>query len=246
MSTFPTPGPLTFRARRSPVWLCFGLSLFLLLVGALGAFATRSIGTPDAARHASAGPGLVLLVIVGVPALFIFWLGNNLRRSKVVISDDGVDVRVNRFRIWAIRPLGSARLSWRDIHGIQAYEIPNFTSRTGVQVDYVLHTAQGAFAVSSIQFTEAERIAALIAKRIGREVGDLPSGITPVGADRRGIRLMRALGWVSLVSGFVFPGLLFMIWLRGSPIEAGTIGGVAMTSGALLMLGRWLRRFSLK
>ena len=101
-----------------------------------------------------------------------------------MVTNDGVDVRVSRFRIWAIRPLGSARLSWREIYGVQIYEIPNFATRTGVQVDYVLHIARGTFAVSSIQFAQAERIAALIAGHVGREVGELPAGIAPVGASR--------------------------------------------------------------
>ena len=48
------------------------------------------------------------------------------------------------------------------------------------------------------------------------------------------------------MSGILFPALLFMIWFQGSPVEIGTIGGVAVRSGVLLMVGRSLRRFSLK
>jgi hypothetical protein len=246
MTTSPASGSLTFRARRLPVWFCFGLSSFLLFMGIISAFAVSPVGTPNG----HVGLAFLFLVIVGAPAVFIFKLGNDLRRSRIVLTDDGVDIRVNRFRIWAIRRLGSARLSWRDIYGVQMYEIPNFVAPTGGQVDYVLHTAQGLFAVSSIQFANAERIATLIAGHIGRKVDELPAGIAPVGASdpagRRGIRLMRALGWIAQVAGILFPALMFGAWLQGSPLEPGTIGGVAATSGVLLMIGRSRRRFSLK
>jgi hypothetical protein len=239
-----SPFPLTFHARRFPVWLCFGLAGFLFLITIVMVFA--ALGT------ARDGVGLAVLfvVILGFPAAFVFKLGNDVRRSRVVLTADGVDLRVSRFSIWALRRLGSARLGWPDIHGVQRYEIPNFAASGGVQADYVLHTTRGAFAVSAVQFADAERIATLVAERIGRAIDDLPAGIAPVGANnptgRRGVRLMRSLGWIAQGAGLVFAALLFAAWLQGSPLDSGTIGGVAATSGVLLMLGRALRHFSLK
>jgi hypothetical protein len=244
MSTPPASPSLTFRARRFPVWLCFSIAAFLLLLTVVMVFA--AFGT------ARDGVGLALLfvVILGLPGAFIFKLGNDVRRSRIVLTADGVDLRVGRFSIWALRRLGSARLAWRDVHGVQRYEIPNFAATGGVQVDYVLHTAQGAFAVSTVQFAEAERVATLIAERIGRAIDDLPPGIAPVtarnAAGRRGVRLMRALGWIAQAAGLACAALLLAAWLSGSPLASGTIGGVAATSGVLLMLGRALRHFSLK
>lgn len=246
MTTSP---PLTFRARRFPVWVCLGIAAFLVSMGLVAAFAAWPIGT---ARAGAGSPALALLLlaILGVPAVVIFKLGNDLRRSRIVVTDDALDLRVSRFRIWAFRPLGAARLSWRDVHGVQVYEIPNFTTPTGTQVDYVLHTTAGTFAVSSIQFPDTERIAALVAGRIGRAVGDLPADVVPVSASdasgRRGVRLMRALGWTAETAGVVFPILMSMAWLGGATLDSSTIGGIAMTSGVLLMLGRSLRRFSVK
>jgi hypothetical protein len=246
----PTSPSLTFRARRFPVWVCFGVAGFLFLIALIMVFAALPVGTARADRHDSVGLALLIVVILGLPGAFVFKLGNDVRRSRIVLTDDGVDLCVSRFRIWAIRRLGSARLAWRDIHGVQRYEIPNVAASGGVQVDYVVHTTQGVFAVSSVQFTEAERIATLIAERIGRALGDLPAGVAPVGAGdragRRGVRLMRALGWVAQATGILFPVLLSVAWLQGSPLDSGTIGGVAATSGVLLMLGRALRNFSLK
>ena len=241
MTTSPAASPLTFRGRRFPVWICFGIAAFLFLLTIVMVFAAWS---------GSLGLALLFVLILGAPGGFVFKLGNDLRRSRIVVTRDGVDLRVSRFSIWGIRRLGSARLAWRDLHGVQRYEIPNSFAPAGVQVDYVLHTTQGVFAVSSIQFVDAERIAMLIAERIGRPVGDLAPGVAPVGASnpagRRGVRLMRTLGWIAQVTGLVFPALLFAAWLQGSPLEPGTIGGVAATSGVLLMLGRALRGFSLK
>lgn len=231
---------LTFRARRFPVWLCFGLSALLLLLWSVVAVAMR--------EHL--GLVLLFLVIVGLPGLLIFKMGNDVRRSRVVISDAGLDVRVARFRIWAFRPLASARLAWRDVHGVQPYEIPNFATPGGVQVDYVVHSTQGEFAVSSVQFADAQGIATLIAQRIGRAVGDLPAEVRPVGANtpsgRLGVRLMRALGWVAQAAGVVFLMVMIGAWLAGSPLPPSASGGLATASGVLLMVGRSLRRFSLK
>jgi hypothetical protein len=242
MTTSPASGPFTFRARRFPIWLCFGIGGFLLLIVAVVSLA--------AAPGGDVGLAVVLMLIVGAPALFVLKMANDLRRSRIVVTDDGLELRVSRFRIWAIRSPGHARLSWRDVHGVQRYEIPNFAAAGGRQIDYVLHTARGAFAISSVQFAEAERIADLVAARIGRKVGELPAAITPVSvntpAGRRGVRLMRALGWCAQVAGILFPLLMSLAWLRGDALEPSTIGGVAATSGVLLMLGRSLRRFELK
>src|SRR6185503_17740005 len=155
---------LTFRPRRFPMWMCFSIAAFLALVGLVTVF-----GIVAAPGHASRGDavGVTLLfaVILAIPAAFIFTLGNHVRRTRIVLTDDGLDLRVSRFRIWAIRRLGAARLAWRDVHGVQRYDIPNFAAPGGVQTDYVLHTTHGVAAVSSIQFADAERIAALIAER---------------------------------------------------------------------------------
>lgn len=246
MAPPPTSAPLVFRARRSPMWLTFGLAALLGLVALSGLGAAWPFGAPDSP---GIGVALAVLVLAGVPALFIFKLGNDVRRMRVVVDAGGVELRVSRFRLWGLRPLHSARLAWREIHGVQVYEIPNFAARAGRQVDYVIHTARGTFAVSCVQFADAERIAALVAEGVGRMVGDLPPGVAPVGAhtpaDRRRIRLMRGLGWLALVTGLVCPVLLSLAWLQGSPLEPATVGGVAATSGVLIMLGRSLRRFSL-
>lgn len=249
MTTSPASGSLTFRARRFPVWICFGLGVFLLLIVAVVSMAAA----PSAGQSpggAVFGLAFVLMLFVGAPALWMLKMGNDLRRTRVRIDDSGLEMRVTRFSVWAFRRLGYARLAWTDVHGVQRYEIPNFAAAGGVQVDYVLHTSQGAFAVSSIQFTEAERIAGLIAARIGRAIDDLPPGTTAVTADtpsgRRGMRFMRALGWCSQGAGVLFLALMSLAWLQGEALEAGTIGGVASISGVLLMLGHSLRRFSLK
>lgn len=242
-----TSAPLVFRARRAPMWFAFGLAALLGLVamtGFIAAWPPRAPGSPGI------GAALAILVLAGAPALFIFKLGNDVRRSRVVVAAGGVELRVSRFRLWGLRPLGTATLAWREIKGVQVYEVPNFAARTGAQTDYVIHTARGPFAISSMQFAEAARIASLVAAGAGRTVGDLPAGVTPVGirtpADRLRIRLMRALGWVALGAGVACPLLLGVAWWRGSPLEPATIGGVAVASGVLLTLGRSLRRFSLK
>jgi hypothetical protein len=229
------------------MWFCFGIAAFLALVGMV---TIVGIAVAPSSRGDAVGFALLFGVIVGLPAAFIFKLANDLRRTRIVLTDRGVDLRVSRFRIWAFRRLGVARLAWPDIRGVQRYDIPNFAAPTGVQTDYVLHTTEGVFAVSSIQFAEAERIGTLIAERIGRAVDDLPAGVTPVSAadpaGRRGVRAMRALGWIAQAMGVVFPVLMLLAWLGGSSLEAGTIGGVAVTGGVLLMIGRALRRFALK
>lgn len=244
----PLPSsPLVFRARRAPVWLTSGMAALLGLIALSGLAAGWPFGDPGSP---GVGAALALLVLAGAPALFLLKLGNDVRRARVVLGAGGVELRVSRFRLWGLRPLGSARLAWREIHGVQPYEIPNFAARSGTQVDYVIHTVQGAFAVSSMQFADAARIAALVAEGVGRAVGELPPGVVPVGArgpvDRRRIRLMRGLGWVALGAGVACPVLLSLAWLRGSPLPPATVGGVAVASGVLITLGRSLRRFSLK
>jgi hypothetical protein len=242
MTTARASGALVFHPRRFPMWLCFGIGVFLLGIVAIASLA--------AAPGQQIGLTFVVLLLVGAPALFVLKCANDLRRTRIVIGDQGVELCLSRFRIWSIRSLGRARLTWGDIHGVQRYEIPNFAAAGGLQVDYVLHTTQGVFAISSIQFAEAERIAGLIAARIGRTVGELSPGISPVSAEtpagRRGVRLMRALGWCVQAAGILFLVLMSFAWIRGDALDPGTVGGVATATGVLLMLGRSLRRFALK
>ena len=134
--------------------------------------------------------------------------------------------------------------------GVQTYEIPNFAAPNGTQVDYVLHTTQGLFVVPAIQFKDANEIAATIAVRIGRAVGDLPPTVTPVTAatpsGRRGVRIMRGLGWFSSALGIGLPLLMLFGWWSGERVEANAIGGITAASLTLLLAGRALRRFALK
>lgn len=242
MTTPPARGALVFRPRRFPMWVCFGVGVFLLLIVGIVSLA--------AAPGGQIGLAFVVLLLVGGPTLLVLKMGNDLRRTRIVISDQGLEISLSRFRIWSFRSLGHARLTWGDIHGIQRYEIPNFAAAGGIQVDYVLHTTQGTFAISSVQFTDAERIAGLIAARIGRPVGELADGVAPVTADtpagRRDVRLMRALGWAAQVVGIVFLLLMSLVWMRGDGRDYRTIGGVTVTAGVLLRLGQSLKRFTLK
>jgi hypothetical protein len=242
MTTAPASGSLVFRPRRFPMWICFGVGVFLLLIVGIVSVA--------AAPGGQIGLAFVVLLLVGGPTLLVLKIGNDLRRTRIVISDQGLEISLSRFRIWSFRSLGHARLTWGDIHGIQRYEIPNFAAPGGIQVDYVLHTTQGTFAISSVQFTDAERITGLIADRIGRPVGELADGVAPVTADtpsgRRDVRLMRALGWTAQVAAIVFLVLMSMAWLQGDSRDYRMIGGVTIAAGALLRVGRSLRRFTLK
>jgi hypothetical protein len=242
MTTASAPGPLVFRPRRFPMWICFGVGVFLLSMVAIVSLA--------AAPGRWFGLAFVVFLLVGGPALLVLKIANDLRRTRIVIGEQGLDLCLSRFRIWSFRSLGRARLTWGDVHGVQRYEIPNFAAPGGAQVDYVLHTSQGTFAVSSVQFNDAERIAELVADRIGRPVGALPEGVTPVTADtpsgRRDVRLMRGLGWVAQVAGIVFLALMAMAWMHGDSVDARTMAGVSITAGVLVRLGQSLKRFTLK
>jgi len=224
------------------MWVCFGIGVFLLGIVAIVSTA--------AAPGERIGLAFAILLLVGGPALLVLKIGNDLRRTRIVIAAQGLELSLSRFRIWSLRSLGRARLTWADIVGVQRYEIPNFSAPGGVQVDYVLHTTRGTFAVSSVQFKEAERIAGLIAERIGRAVGDLPEGVAPVSADtpsgRRNVRLMRGLGWAAQVVGIVFLLLMSLVWMQGDGRDYRTIGGVTIAAGVLLRLGHSLKRFTLK
>ncbi len=240
----------TFRAKRGPAWVCVVLAAFLLAMAAVVLASCWNTRAPDGHGRPYLVLGLVVTAILAGPALYILKLGRDLFRTHVAVSPDGLDLCVSRFRIWALRPMGAARLRWADVRGVQEYDIPNPMAPRGRQADYVLHTRAGEFVVSSMQFRHADRIAAIIAAHVGRPVGDLPPDVTPVGAnrpaDRRGIRLMRAFGWVSLVLGYVVMFCLALIWVTGTPLESSEVGGMISAGLVLLLAGRSLRQFNLK
>jgi len=191
-----------------------------------------------------------LSFILLLPAALILKIGVDLARTRIVLGNAGLDLTVNRFRIWGLRPLASAELRWSDVQGVQEYDIPNPMAPGGTQIDYVVHTSRGAFAVSSVQFRDAAEIARAIAAGAGRNIGELAPSVVPVGATRRadhlGQRLMRLLGWIALALGGVLPLLVGAMWASGKPLPPNTIGGLAAASATLLVVGRTLRRFELK
>jgi hypothetical protein len=245
----PAGPPEVYRARRGPVWACWLTGGFLLLLAGVMAAALPGALAGDAAGSGLAAV-LIAVVVLAVPGAFIVRMGINLARIRIAVSDQGLELTANRFRIWTFRRIGSARLAWTDVRGIQAYDTPNFAAPGGTQVDYVLHTTRGLFTVPNVQFPDAARIAARLAARIGRPVGDLPPDVTPVGAarreDRRGIRLMRALGWTAQVSGALVMALFAVAWFGGGSLEASEVGGIFAAGFVLLIAGGSLRRFSLK
>jgi fumarate reductase subunit D len=239
-----------YRPRAFPAWLCIGMGGFLLALVAFLIFAAVAAPPAPEGEDASARVALAITALfVVVPAVFILRLGLNVRRMKVAIEADRVDVTVNQFKVWGFRRLASAQLAWAEIQGVQRYEIPNYAAPGGKQVDYILHTTKGQFAVPNIQFDRADEIAGAIASRIGRSVDDLPAGVTPVSAtapsDRRKVKAMRALGWISTVIGAVAIVIFGALAVTGN-LSGSSLGALPAVCLGLLISGRSLRKFTLK
>lgn len=236
---------MTYRARAFPFWLCAGIGVPLLLLA-------TTIAVSNLTASPRRNPFLIVGVALtlGVPAALALKLGIDIRRMTIVIEDDGVELALNEFRIWSLRPFRRARLAWADVWGVTPYEVPNPIRRGGLQVDFVLHTRVGRFAISTAQFHDAEAIATALASRSGRRLGELDQRATPVRAasraDRIGVHAMRALGWVSLLVGagvFVLAVLSLVVGRRADPYFAATLVGLG---AILLWLGRFARRFTLR
>ena len=197
----------------------------------------------DAARLAPLGA-----LGIAVPALFLLKVGIDVRRTRIVVGSEALDVCLSVFRIWSLRKVRCAQCRGRTVFGVQRFEIVNPMAPSGVQVDYILHTRSGLLAMSSMQFDDVDEIAGEIAARTGRAVGELAEGTAPFATrtgDRRGVSAMRALGWVATTVGLLL-WLLVPFGLFASEFDTQTTVSIAGTGALLMWLGRFARGFNLR
>jgi len=238
------PVAFTYRPRRYGIWFLIGTATFLLGLPTL--LAMVAIATGDSAAGATA---VITALIMGLPGLWMAWLAYGIARCRITISPAALDLRAHQFAIWGIRRIRQAHLPWDQVYGVQTFRIPNFAAPDGIQIDYIIHTSAGKFAVANVAWTEAAEIAERICQRIERPLEDLAPTATQVRADRPsdrlGIRLMRALGWCSMAIGALFLALVPLMWLGNKDIEPKALVAVAMMGSILLSVGASIRRFKL-
>jgi hypothetical protein len=235
---------LTYRPRRYGIWFLTVIATFLLAVPAL--FITVAIATGDTA---AGGAGFITGVIMGLPGLWMAWLAYRTASCRITLSPASLDLRTHRFSVWGLRPIRQAHLPWDQVYGVQTFRIPNFAAPDGVQIDYIIHTSAGKFAVANVAWNEAAEIAQRVCDQIQRPLDDLAPAATEVRtdapSDRIGIRLMRALGWCSMAIGWLFLALVPLMWLGNRAIEPKALVSVGMMGSFLIMIGRSVRNFKL-
>src|SRR6266700_2673666 len=82
------------------------------------------------------------------------------------------------------------------VSGVQRFGMTNMLAPQDVQREFAMHTAAERFLLPELLWPDAEQIATLVARRIGRTVGDLSAVAAPLTGDRavdpRGVRMMHS------------------------------------------------------
>lgn len=236
--------PAVYYPQRWRGWFVLGLALSMLILSlavTIGVAMSPPPKDPNA-QPIVAGPGVVLALILWPPMFLCGWIGLGIMRSRVRITDDMLDMTTRLFAIWSLRPVRHVRVPWSEVLGVEHFEQTNPYAPDGVQIDYVIHTPQGRFAVSNILWPHAAEIAAKVTERIGRDIGQLPAGVeridTAAPGNRLGLKVMHGCGLVAMVlCGGMFL-LLGLAIFGGLPLAdfakaamacgIGFSGGVAM------------------
>jgi hypothetical protein len=173
-------------------------------------------------------------------------------RARVAISDEGLEFDLQRWGLWMLGKSCKAQLRWADIQGVKVYQTENFLLPGGMEQNYVLSTPQGEFVLLNALWADRNReIAKAIAARIQQSI-QMPAAAQPVDLsrlrprDRLGVKLMRSLGWFSILFGYVTIGLMLLA-IAGSEngFDSSLILGVVV-SVIMVVGGRSLRRFTIR
>lgn len=250
MASVNSKATTVFYPSRIRGWFVLGLALFLLLLwlAVVVGVAMQPPPKDPPEQPANAGPGAVLALILWPPMFLVGSIGLGILRSRVVIADDVLDLTAQRFSIWFLRPVRHARLAWSNVLGVETFEQTNPLAPDGVQIDYVIHTPQGRFAISNILWPQAAEIAAAVAARTGHEVGDtgdVPATIERAVAnravDRVGLKLMHGCGLVAMVLCGGICILLPLALFGGLPLvdfaKAALVCSMGFSAGAAMW--RW-------
>ncbi len=239
----------TFYPYRSRAWFVFAMAALLLAMFLLVAIGVNIKPAVEPATKPMDGIVIVLALLLGPPMLFLFDIAIGIFRSRVILSDEGLDMTTTRFAIWAIRRVHRAKLKWNEVVGVQLWEQTNPYAPEGIQKDYIVHTSAGRYAIPNILWPQAEEIAHLIAAQIGRPFNDLPENVPRVGAnrsrDRIGLSLMHLGGTIAVILGGVML-LASVLALFGGGLDFSAFAKVALASNVAIASGAVMRRWKMQ
>lgn len=127
----------------------------------------------------------------------------------------------------------------------------NFLVQGGLDLNFILETTAGEFVVqTSLWGDQARQIAELIAARIGQPIRcpvENPQAETRLtAAEHRGVRLMRAFGWVcTVIAGILMALLLFAIPFA-KPEDRWELAKSLLFFGFVFSAAQALRRFKVR
>jgi hypothetical protein len=241
--------PRVFRPSRWKFWAPVFAGLLIVLV------AVPFLLVPILVAKSQRGWAMLVVGIAGVTMLLLgLWLFRHafgLWGAVVRIADDCLELKVQQWALWKHKRLRSARLSWNEIHKVRLCTIDNILVPGGLDENFILSTTQGEFVVQTkLWGAQARQVAELVADRIQQPI-QLPTDdasaarqLSP--AEHRGVKLMRAFGWVCTVLACLFMGLLLITLPTATPDERWEIGKAFFCFGFILFAARSLRRFKVR
>jgi hypothetical protein len=238
-----------FRPSRWKFWAPVLGGLWLTLIGILF-LVLPIVLAPDQRGWAMllvAFSGLCMLLL----GVWLFSYAFGLYGAMVRIDGECVDLKAQQWSLWKRKTVRSAQLHWNDFHSVKLCEIDNSMLPGGVDENYILATTQGEFVVQTrVWGTQARQIAELIAQRIQqpiqRPVDGPQAEILLSPAEHRGVKLMRAFGWLYTILACVFMALLLLAMLAAKPGERLALGKAMFVCGFVFYGARSLRQFKVR
>ncbi|OAI49009.1 hypothetical protein AYO44_00990 [Planctomycetaceae bacterium SCGC AG-212-F19] len=186
---------------------------------------------------------------------WLFLLAIKCRGMYMEAGTEGLHLTASLYEWFLWNPWGVRKtwLRWDEIKGLRLWPIPNKLAPGGVQKNYVLYTTQGTFVLSNAVWPHPERMVAVIAEHTGlptaRSVTELPAELAPAAQpsrkERRGVLLLRGMGWAAIILGWLVLAMVLLVVVTGQEWK-GSLGVAVLASLALVIGGYRLRRFRLE
>jgi hypothetical protein len=191
-----------------------------------------------------------LCAFIASLGMWMLLLANRLRQAIMEADEHGLHLFVNGYEWWLWNPwnIREARLRWDEIQAVQYRVLPGVGEPLP---QYIIHTAQGRFLLSSFVWPDIEAMASLICQRTGLEpvssMAELSSEVAQRAKSGRGEKLavwaVRLFGWFCLIFGILIALAFGLIILTGQEFKGSLVGALVATV-ALISLGYSLRNFS--